>query len=151
MGGHPNITILPADGYIMAFYNRNETILYKGELVKMPNDDSDFRAQYFRPEMKGDPYPGSQNVTALAAYNNYTKLDGDKDMVELYPITNIQKNEDGSISFRFMDTITGIESVADTKALNDSRVYSIDGRYLGSNPGTSRFFIRAQDKVLLIP
>lgn len=130
----PNITILPADGYIMALYNREETIMYKGELVEMPSEEQGFRKQYFIPEMKGDPYPGSQNVTSLAAYNNYTKIDGDKDMVELFPITDIQKNEDGSVSFKFMDTATAINAVADRKERMDGKIYSLDGRYLGTNP-----------------
>lgn len=132
--GKPNITILPADGYIMALYNNGETIMYNGELIKMPKDFSEFRKEYFIPEAMGDHYPGSQNVTSLAAYNNYTKVDGEKDMVELYPITNIQQNEDGSISFKFMDDATAINAIADKKQHMDGKIYSLDGRYLGTNP-----------------
>ena len=148
--GKPNITILPADGYIMALYNSGETIMYNGKLETMPKDDSTFRDQYFRPEMKGDPYPGSKNVTALAAYKNYTKLDGDKDLVELYPITDIQKNGDGSISFKFMATVTDIDAVTDRKACADGKIYSLDGRCLGTDPSvlTSGLYLQNGQKVL---
>lgn len=148
--GEPNITILPADGYIMALYNRAETILYKGNIVKMPKDDSTFRSQYFRPEMKGDPYPGSKNVTALAAFNNYAKLVGDKDLSELYSITDIRKNEDGSISFKFKITITDIDAVADRKMCEDGKIYSLDGRCLGTDPSvlTPGLYLQNGQKVL---
>lgn len=96
--GKPNITILPADDYIMALYNSGKTIEYKGSVVTLPKDYSEFRSKYFVPETKGDPYPGSQNVTAVAAYKNYTG----EDMVNKYPITDIKKNTDGSVSFKFM-------------------------------------------------
>ncbi len=150
--GHPNITILPADGYIMALYNRGETIMYNGELIKMPKDDSTFRKNYFTPEMQGDPYPGSKDVTALAAYKNYTKLDGDKDMVELYPITHIQKNGDGSISFKFMDTASVLDAVTDRTTLMNGRIYSIDGRYLGTDPSVlpSGMYIQNGQKIILL-
>lgn len=96
--GKPNITIIPADGYIMGLYNRGETIMYNGVVTTMPTEDSDFRSQYFRPESKGDPYPGSKAVTSVAAYKNYTG----EDMVNRFPITDITQNADGSISFKFM-------------------------------------------------
>lgn len=99
--GKPNITIIPADGYIMGLYNRGETIMYNGKLTTMPTDDSQFRAQYFRPESQGDPYPGSKGITSVAAFKNYT---GDE-MASNFPITDIKKNTDGSVSFKFMGGI----------------------------------------------
>lgn len=148
--GKPNITILPADGYIMGLYNKGETIMYKGKRTKMPDDDSEFRSSYFNPEMKGDPYPGSKNITSLAAYHNYTKVDGDMDMVELYPITNIIANENGSISFRFMNNYTSIHAVTDIKELKDGKIYSLDGVFLGTNPSLlpSGMYIQNGHKVL---
>lgn len=95
--GKPNITILPADGYIMGLYNRDETIMYNGVLTKMPADDSEFRKKYFNPESQGDPYPGSKDVTEVSLFKNYTGTELSKG----YTISNIKKNDDGSISFRF--------------------------------------------------
>ncbi|MBQ0073931.1 MAG: M6 family metalloprotease domain-containing protein, partial [Prevotella sp.] len=95
--GKPNITILPADGYIMGLYNSGEKIMYNGVLTTMPEKDSDFRSQYFRPESQGDPYPGAKGVTSVAAFKNYTGTE----MVSQYPVTDIIKNADGSVSFKF--------------------------------------------------
>lgn len=130
--GKPNITIVPADGYILGSTNQGETIMYKGKLVTMPGVFSEFRSKYFVPDAKGDPYPGSMEVTSLAAYNNYTKVDGE-DMVTRFPITNITKNADGSISFKFMDTTTPVEAVREVANGNDGRIYSLDGRCLGTD------------------
>jgi len=103
--GKPNVTILPADGYILALYSKGYEINYRGEIVKMPSaseynekDQLIFNVDYYIPECKGDPYPGLKNVTSLAAYKNYT---GDE-MVTTYPITDITKNSDGSMTFKFM-------------------------------------------------
>lgn len=89
--GKPNITILPADGFILGGYSVGEWMTYNGERRKITWAD-------FDEDAKGDPYPGSHNVTALAAYKNYTGTD----MVADYPITDIRRNADGSISFKFM-------------------------------------------------
>lgn len=129
--GTPNITIIPADGYILASYSKGETINYRGEVVTMPSSSSDFRSQYFTPETQGDPYPGSLNVTEVAAYKNYS---GEEDLVSKFPITNIVKNGDGSISFKFMGGVepTGISS-ATAKIATDSRIFTLDGRLVGSS------------------
>ena len=95
--GKPNITILPADGYIMGLYNRGEKIMYNGVLTTMPVKDSEFRSQYFNPESQGDPYPGLKKVTALRSFKNYSG----PEMSEIYGITDIRKNEDGSIYFHY--------------------------------------------------
>lgn len=90
--GHPNITLLPADEFIMAYYSVGETIPYKGKVQKITDD-------MYVQDAKADPYPGTQNVTALKAYKNYY---GNEDMVKRFPITDIRRNSDGSISFKFM-------------------------------------------------
>lgn len=95
--GKPNITIVPADGYIMGLYNRGETIIYNGQRLTMPTNDTEFRNKYFNPESQGDHYPGSKNVTEVSLFKNYTGTDLSKG----YTISNITKNEDGSIFFRF--------------------------------------------------
>lgn len=147
--GKPNITILPADGYIMGLGNRGETIIYNNRLVRLPSDYELFDQNYFTPEMKGDPYPGSKGVTSLVAYNNYTKVDGDKDMVDFYPINDIIKHDDGSISFKFMSASTSIDSVGDKTEYKDGKIYSLDGRYLGTNPSVlpSGIYIQNGHKV----
>ena len=73
--GHPNITLLPADGNI-----------------------SSRRSNDFTQSLKGDIYPGLQEVTSVESFKNYSG----SDMAKSFPITNIVKNEDQSVSFRFM-------------------------------------------------
>lgn len=139
--GKPNITILPADGYILASYSAGRTIQYKGNVVTMPASTetetlpnggtrNKWRYYYYNPECKGDPYPGSQNVTSLAAYKNYTG----EDMVTKYPITDITKNEDGSITFNFMG---GSEPTAivntNSPAEEDNAIYTLGGIYVGND------------------
>lgn len=110
--GHPNVTILPADGFILAAYSVGETMQYKGEVVTMPASSEyettesgqkryKWNYYYYLPETKGDPYVGTMSpspVTSVAAYKNYTG----EDMVNTYPITDITRNSDGSITFNFM-------------------------------------------------
>ena len=73
--GHPNITLLPADGNI-----------------------SSRRSNDFTQSLKGDIYPGLQEVTSVESFKNYSG----SDMAKSFPITNIVKNEDQTVSFRFM-------------------------------------------------
>lgn len=125
--GRPNVTILPADGFILASYSIEKTIPYKGIVQEITDD-------MFTLDAKGDPYPGSEGVTSLSAYKNYTKIDGGKDMVERFPITDIRANDDGSISFKFMGGTTAIDAIRDKTTYKEGRIYSLDGQYLGTDP-----------------
>jgi len=133
--GRPNVTILPADGYILGLYSRGQTINYRGELVTMPGkeDSKQFLNDYYYPEMRGDPYDGSKSaspVTSLAAYHNYTG----EDMVSKYPITDITRNSDGSITFQFMGgTVPSAISHTSSGAASSGLIYSIDGRCVGTS------------------
>lgn len=77
--GKPGFTIVPADGRVIGFYNSNET------------DDAHAAS------MRGDPFPGSQQVTTLT---DYWVKDGTIDK----PMTDIVQNSDYSVSFYFMCT-----------------------------------------------
>ena len=74
--GKPGITIVPADGRLIGYYNSNETI-------------SDYEAS-----MRGDPFPGTQKVTTLT---DYWVRDSTIDK----PIYDIVQNDDYSVSFRY--------------------------------------------------
>ncbi len=82
--GHPNVTLVPADGRILS------------PLTVITNKSVSHGD--FNKSMKGDVYPGLQNVTSVAAFKNYEG----EDMVNTFPITNIVKNADQTVSFRFM-------------------------------------------------
>lgn len=122
--GKPNVTILPADGYLLSSFSQGYEIMYRGVVTQMPSDNKSFQNNYFLPEIKGDPYPGSKNVSSVAAYNNYSG----EDMASLFSITDIVLNADGSVSFKFMggDDPTFIKNALDSK--DDSPIYTIDGR-----------------------
>lgn len=97
----PNLTLLPADGFLLSSYSIETEIWYNGMAQTITQD-------MFKDELKGDPYPGSKGVTAVSAYKNYS---GD-DMAADFPITNITKNTDGSVTFSFMGgEQTGINDI----------------------------------------
>lgn len=74
--GKPGITILPADGRLIGYFNYGETIdAYENSLL-------------------GDPFPGLQGVTQLT---DYWSKDGTIDK----PIYDIVQNADYSVSFTF--------------------------------------------------
>jgi immune inhibitor A len=77
--GNPGITIVPADGRLIGYYNTNET------------------STTYHASMRGDPFPGTQKVTTLT---DYWAKNGTIDK----PINDIVQNDDYSVSFRFMYT-----------------------------------------------
>lgn len=87
---HPNITLLPADGYILALYAIDETIWYNNQAQKITYE-------MFLEDAKGDLWPGSKNVTSIADFKEYTSAN----MAEVCSITDITPNADGSVTFKF--------------------------------------------------
>lgn len=120
VAGAPNLTILPADGYLLSSASVNMYCEIDGETVLVDR-------AFYRAHLGGDPYPGTKEVNALEAYHNYA---GDEDMVASLPVTDIEKHEDGSVSFKFMggsgESITSVKG--DT---NDAYIYRMDGQYAG--------------------
>lgn len=85
--GHPRVTIVPADGKLLSSYRSS-----------LPEGDAKYMSiSQLRSDMKGDPFPltGEKAVDALTDYKAYR---GTMDK----PITKITRNDDGSISFKFM-------------------------------------------------
>ena len=124
---HPRMTIVPADGYLPSSYR------------KVPNS-SNLTAPYMKKEqydeqLAGDLYPGKNNVNRLTdAQNmvNYAPWTGGMLNKPIYNIT--LKN--GIVTFDFLkdQTSTGIEQPESvTENNNEERIYTIDGRYVGTN------------------
>jgi len=119
--GKPNVTILPADGFILASYSIGETIMYQGSMQEITRN-------MFFADANGDPYVSTKYegtpITSLAEYKNYK---GDE-MIEKYPITDITRNDDGSISFKFM----GGSEAAAIKTINanidNAGTYNLQGQ-----------------------
>ena len=112
--GKPRMTVIPADGLLYSSYNEDRT--------------------KYKKELKGDLFPGTKNVTELTdATNlpNYKPWTGgtlDK------PIYNISER-DGKIYFDFLrkDFTNGIEQATYKDRPVDERIYTLDGRYVGTD------------------
>lgn len=112
--GKPRMTVIPADGLLYSSYNEDRT--------------------KYKKELKGDLFPGTKNVTELTdATNlpNYKPWTGgtlDK------PIYNISER-DGKIYFDFLrkDFTNGIEQTTYKDRPVDERIYTLDGRYVGTD------------------
>lgn len=112
--GKPRMTVIPADGLLYSSYNGDRT--------------------QYREDLKGDLFPGTKNVTELTDANNlpnYAPWTGgtlDK------PIYNISER-DGKIYFDFLRKVStdGIEQATYKDRPVDERIYTLDGRYVGTD------------------
>ena len=112
--GSPEVTILPADCIILSGYLSGKGKTYT---------DKEYQLSHL-----SDPFPGRNNVTQLteAKLNNGVLLTN-----LLYNI----KETDGVITFDYLkDFTTGIDSpITNIDADKDARIYTLDGRYLGTD------------------
>ena len=122
--GKPRMTVVPADGLLFAQYNIGKTI--DGKVIK----NADFYDQ-----LAGDPFPGTSKTTELndtMQIVNFQVYNGEKLNKAL---SEIEEN-DGVITLKFInnfDVFTGILDVTSALTRDDDRIYSIDGRYMGTN------------------
>lgn len=130
--GSPEVTILPADGVVISGYLSGENGQY--------TEDEYIKSFY------GDPFPGSEEVTQLleAKLNNNVVLTN-----LLYNI----KEENGIITFDYLKNFTtGIDSpIVDNGTEKDARIYTLDGRYLGTDKSqlTKGVYIIGKKKVII--
>lgn len=130
--GSPEVTILPADGIIINGYLSGKGQKYTQE---------QYEQSHF-----GDPFPGSENITQLleAKLNNNVILSN-----LLYNI----KEENGIITFDYLkDFTTGIDSpIVNNGTAEDARIYTLDGRYLGTDKSqlTKGIYIIGKKKVVI--
>lgn len=131
--GSPNLTIVPADGLLLssASIGKDRVIDGKGVRVDGP---------IYRANLGGDPFPGTQGVHSVSAYHNYAGQpsmevgSGIVDMAEAFPITDIQKHADGSVSFKFRGgTSSSVSVQTDNGTL--SPIYNMEGCYCGTDLG----------------
>lgn len=130
VAGHPNLTIVPADGLLLSSYSINHEREVNGESVIVDRD-------IYRANLGGDPFPGSQNVRQIDTYGNYA---GDTDMAEALPITDIERHEDGSVSFKFKGGVEAAIAEVDSDNTETIDIFDMNGRRLlssrqGLNPG----------------
>ena len=124
---HPRMTIVPADGYLPSSYR------------KVPNSSAEtwphIKADQYKEHLAGDLYPGKTNVQRLTDAQglvNYAPWTGGK---LNKPIYNIML-KDGIVTFDFLkdQMSTGIQQPEmDMENGNMEKIYTIDGRYVGTN------------------
>lgn len=112
--GKPRMTVIPADSLLFSSYN--------GDRNK------------YKEQLKGDLFPGTDNVTELTNnttlpnYQPWTGVPLDK------PIYNITEKE-GIVYFDFLKKFStqGIVPTFSQEATSDKRIFSIDGKYMGTD------------------
>ena len=129
--GKPKVMIVPADGYVISDYNH-------GKGKKWTDDE-------YKESLKGDPFPGTGDVKELLSIelNNSTLKK---------PFYNI-KETNGVITFDYLkDFATGIDSpVIQQNQEKDTRIFTLDGRYLGTDVSqlTKGVYIIGKKKVII--
>ena len=127
----PNVMIVPADGYVISDYNHG--------------DGQKWTDKEYKESLQGDPFPGTANKTELLSVtlNNSTLKK---------PFYNI-KEADGVITFDYLkDYATGIDSpVIQQNQEKDTRIFTLDGRYLGTDVSqlTKGVYIIGKKKVII--
>ena len=145
--GVPGITIVPADGKLLTsfkLYSWSTTDIGYGMDAagfavdehgnRIPVGKDDYHcyspSEYWQ-SFYGDPFPGRQNVTQLLSVNlNRGVTISDQ---PLYKIT--EDTESGIIAFNFIDEdiATNIHSIIEKTAEGDNRIFTLDGRYIGTS------------------
>ena len=137
--GHPRMTVLAADGTLDNIYSLSTT--------------SEAMASY-----GGDPFPGTSNVTCLTDTSAVYPIVYNGSALAK-PIYNIVEDEEtGVVTFAFLETndseSTGIMSIPASQYASDAidnRIYTIDGRYVGtSTEGLKRgIYISGSKKIIV--
>jgi immune inhibitor A len=96
--GHPNVTLLPADGRILGYYTYTE--------------NPSITLGDYKNSLRADIFPGLNEVTSVESFKNYTG----NDMVDGFGITDIVQNEDTTVTFWFRG---GVYDLPDGKELAD--------------------------------
>lgn len=139
--GHPRMSIIAADGMFMPEYFLYTTITEPASeeerLINSALIDKYLgvyiTSEIYDNEAAGDPYPGIDANTQLTDDSTPSAWVYNGDYMGK-PITEITESEsDGTVSFKFMGgESTGIEPIVGDSGTN-GRIYSIDGRYMGTD------------------
>ena len=129
--GKPKVMIVPADGDVISDYNHG--------------DGKQWTDEEYKASLQGDPFPGTKNVTELLSVTlNKSTLEK--------PFYNI-KETDGVITFDYLkDFATGIDNpVIQQNEEKDTRIFTLDGRYLGTDVSqlTKGVYIIGKKKVII--
>ena len=108
--GKPRVIVIPADGKVLSAKNSG------GKLTK------------YATNLNNDLYPlGSKN-----SIDEFKMYDGSKLKCKIINITQNDANK--TVSFKFITDLTGIQSAPITNlTISDNRIYTLDGRYVGTD------------------
>ena len=143
--GHPRMTIVPADGYLPSSYR------------KVPNSSTEtwphIKVDQYKEQLAGDLYPGKSNVNRLTDAQNLVNYAPWTGGMLNKPIYNIAL-KNGIVTFDFLkdQTSTGIEQPESaTENSNEEKIYTIDGRYVGTNMNAlpKGVYIKGKKKVVV--
>ena len=162
--GKPGITLVPADGLIISSYCVYTT--KADSSAAKPHSYNDYMYSHY-----GDPFPGVEFYTYLDEETNTQKLGsrslGIDSLVTvklnngtlnkpLYHITEVAKESEGTnaVTFDFLrdfSTDTGITQLRSETTDQDRRIYSIDGRFLGTDEHQlpQGIYIKNKKKILI--
>lgn len=125
--GEPGMGIVPADGNSMSSYLKTSEIAYEDQ-------------------HKGDLFPGTSNITVLNDtlelpnfywYTQDTSSEKATFNTKYYKVNKAIKNiteKDGIITFDYInDFTTNIDNIYTDDNKNATRIYTIDGRYVGDS------------------
>lgn len=142
---HPRMTIVPADGYLPSSYRK-------------VSDNSNLTAPYMKKkqydeQLAGDLYPGKNNINRLTDAQNMVNYAPWTGGMLNKPIYNIAL-KNGIVTFDFLkdQTSTGIElPESATDCSNEEKIYTIDGRYVGTNLNAlpKGVYIKGKKKVVV--
>ena len=124
---HPRMTIVPADGYLPSSYRK----VSNSSAETWPH----IKADQYKEQLAGDLYPGKSNVNRLTDAQNIVNYAPWTGGMLNKPIYNIAL-KNGIVTFDFLkdQTSTGIEQPESaTENSNEEKIYTIDGRYVGTN------------------
>lgn len=121
--GKPRVIVIPADG----------------EVLSAMNSGGDFNK--YITNLTNDLYPlGSKN-----SINEFKMYDGSKLKCKIINITQNDANK--TVSFKFIADVTGIQSAPITNlTISDNRIYTLDGRYVGTDRDALPHGIYIQNK-----
>ena len=118
--GKPGVTIVPADSYIISSYNKGDNLEW--------NDEQ------YEQSLKSDPFPAtlkdSEGKDSLVNQLLSVQLNNS---VLNKPLYNITQQENGDITFDYLQESTGIYHITYRQESADNRIYTLDGRYAGTD------------------
>ncbi len=117
--GHPRVTILPADG-----------CLYSGYRSSLSAGNPNYMTQkQLNADLKGDPFPYSNGETVVNSLTDYKAYRGEMDK----PITNIVRNDNGDITFKFMGGTLIMGDVNGDGAVTVADANAVVNHFLGTS------------------